>query len=129
MCNLISMLKSRTDIYYLKGATDEDIRRAEIDLGLEFAQDYHDLLSEYGVISWDGHEFTGICSSNRLNVVDVTRNERHKNLKVSMDMYVVEIVNIDSIVIWQSLSGEIFKTVMDSEPVKLCSSLVEYINL
>jgi hypothetical protein len=129
MDNIIEVIKSRKTLFTLEGATELEIKLAEEELGVKFAQDYWELLSVYGVVSYEGHELVGICSSPRLNVIDVTIDERDKNPKVPMGMYVIEVTNIDLIVIWQSVNGEIYKTSMESEPVKLCDSLIEYVNI
>ena len=128
MSDIINMLKSRTDLYSLQGVSDEDIKEVEDGLGIMFAPDYRDILSEYGVISFDGHELTGICLSPRLNVKDITLKERDNNAIATRSMYVIEVANIDDIVIWQSSDGGIYQTLKGCEPVKICESLLEYIN-
>lgn len=75
-----------------------------------------------------GHELTGICKAARLNVVDVTQDERQYN-SVPVDWYVIEQTNIDGIVIWQTASGTIYETCPGSEADKICDSLEEYISL
>ena len=77
---------------------------------LKFSDEYRKYLARYGVASANGHEFTGICASSRLNVVDVTISERINNPNIQMDYYVVEQANIDRIVIWQSQTGEIYQS-------------------
>ncbi|MDR3313690.1 MAG: SMI1/KNR4 family protein [Oscillospiraceae bacterium] len=55
----------------MNGVTEQQIIEAEQKFGLKFFSDYREYLSEFGIVSFGGHEFTGICSSTRLNVVDV----------------------------------------------------------
>lgn len=110
-------------------ATPSEVSQAEQALHLAFSPEYREYLSAYGVASADGHEFTGICASPRLNVVNVTREERETNPGVPDDWYVVEQAHIDGIVIWQSEKGEVYQTQPGAEPFRLCASLAEYINL
>ena len=129
MSGILDLLKSRRDVYFTKGVSYDDIRNAEEALETNFAQDYRDVLLEYGVISLDGHEFTGISSITRLNVIDITLNERKNNPSVLVDMYVIEVAYIDDIVIWQSSDGKIYQTMGDYQPVQISESLVGYINI
>lgn len=129
MNKIIEVLKLKRNLFTLKGASEQDIEQAEEQLGVIFADDYKELLKEYGVVSYDGHEIVGICSSARLNVVNVTTDEKNNNLEIPEDWYVIEVANIDSIVIWQSGNGEIYKTSTESEPAKLCDSLIEYVSI
>jgi hypothetical protein len=129
MWNIVKILQSKNINYTLSGASREQIEQAEEALKLGFADEYRDYLAKFGVVSFGGHEFTGICTSSRLNVVDVTISERINNPTVPMDFYVVEQANIDGIVVWQSSTGEIYQTMPNMQPIKLCNSLCEYIDL
>lgn len=127
MSDFTHKLQSLPDFYSLKGASTEEISNAENTLKLKFSKDYCDYLSEFGVISVDGHEYTGICASPRLSVVNVTLSEREYNPNIPSDWYVIEQANIDGIVIWQNENGEIFQTQPSHEKVKIANSIVEYI--
>lgn len=110
-----------------KAASKEQIQNAEDSLALKFSKEYKEYLSEYGVASIYGHEFTGICNSERLDVVVVTQEEQKKNQRIPNDLYVVEQANIDGIVIWQSRAGDVYQSQSNMNPVKICNSLYEYI--
>ena len=129
MSDIITKLRAKPFFYSLGCVSEVQIVTAEQQLGLKFSGEYREYIAEFGIVSFEGHEFTGICSSPRLNVVDVTLTERNRNPTVQEDWYVVEQANIDSIVIWQSSTGEVYQTMPGVAPVKLCSSLVEYISL
>lgn len=124
---MIKELKKKEDLVYIGSATDEQIKSAEKELGLSFSKDYVEYLSTYGVASANGHEFTGIVKSKRLNVIDVTINERDKNPYVSENLYVLEKMDIDKIVIWQNAKGELFQTVGNGEPQKMGMSFAEFL--
>ncbi|MBE6844340.1 MAG: SMI1/KNR4 family protein [Ruminococcus sp.] len=105
------------------------IKNAESRLNLAFADEFSRYIESFGVASCYGHEFTGICKSSRLNVVDVTISERANNPDVPNDWYVIEQANIDGIVIWQNQKGEIFQTQPYCDSIKIANSIVEYITL
>ena len=126
MADIVKLMQKQPDFYAMKGASEEEIRMAEQTLGLCFAADYHKYIAAYGVASFAGHELTGICKSKRLNVIDVTIDERN-NTPVPADWYVLEQANIDGIVIWQASNGTVYQTAPNAKAKKICGSLAEYI--
>lgn len=126
MADIVKLMQKQPDFYAMKGVSEEEIRMAEQALSLRFAADYHKYIAAYGVASFAGHELTGICKSKRLNVIDVTIEERDNTL-VPTDWYVLEQANIDGIVIWQASDGVVYQTVANTKAKKLCGSLAEYI--
>lgn len=115
--------------FFAKGPVElTDINKAEMMLGLTFAEEYIDYVREYGFITFRGHELTGVCEAKRLSVVDVTEEEREYNPLIPHDLYVIEQTHIDSIVIWQNCSGKIYES-MGQEPKVIANSLKEYLNL
>jgi len=121
------VIKNKPNLYLGKGVKEVEIESAERDLKLCFNKEYKMYLLHYGLISYDNHELTGLCNSQRLNVVYVTKEEKEYNPQVSSDMYVIEQTNIDGIVIWQNSKGVIFQTCPNLPPVKIANSLSEYI--
>ena len=128
MMDIVKMLQEQSDLYTLRGASDEAIKAAESELGLQFASDYRQYVAAFGAVSFKGHELTGVCNSKRLSVVAVTKDERI-NTDVPSDWYVLEQANIDGIVLWQTSNGAVYQTAPDVEFRKICSSLTEYIAL
>ena len=126
MVDIVELLKKQPDFYATNGVPEEDIRAAEQMLELEFATDYRSYISTYGVVSFAGHELTGICKSKRLNVVNVTLEERN-NMESHSGWYVLERANIDGIVIWQDSNGSIYQQSPRTSAQKICNSLSEYI--
>ena len=82
----------------------------------------------YGAISSREIEMTGISTSKRLNVADVTLVERESNYNIPDDMYVVENIGIDGAMMLQSKDGEVFIIQPGTKPQKKYSSLSEFIN-
>ena len=111
----------------LCGVSKEKISEAETALGVTFSEEYKSYLKQYALASMNGHELTGIVDSKRLNVVDVTIKHREINPDIPENLYVLEELNIDDVVVWQDENGLVFQTIGTSEPVKICDSLVEYV--
>ena len=122
-------LKKKEGFVCFGPVSKDEIEQAEKQLGLVFAKEYRDYLGEMGVFSIMGHEFTGICKSKRLNVIDVTATEKRNNPLVPNHLYAVEQTNMDGIVIWQDASGAVYQTSPGTEPIKICDSLQEYIEM
>ena len=125
--NIVEIINSLIDLLPLKPAADTQITEAEIQLRLNFADEYKIYLKTFGAIMANGIELTGIAKSKYRNVVLVTQEERILNPKVPNSMYVVENTCVDGIVIWQDSEGYIYKTQPNLEPKKIADSLVEYI--
>lgn len=109
-----------------KGVSAEDVQQAEQALGVHFADEYREYLTAFGIASANGHEFTGLGTSPRLDVVAVTQRLWEMNPSVPRSLYVVEELNIDDMVAWQSATGEMFLTVGRAQPVKTAESLSQY---
>lgn len=129
MSDIVKMFQDSPGFCSLKGSSNEAVDQAEETLQLKFAVEYREYLAAFGVATIYGHEFTGICTFPRLNVIDVTIFERLNNPFIPVDWYVVEQANIDDIVIWQSRTGEVYQSNPSTAPIKLSNSLSEYISL
>lgn len=123
---ILDVLRNAPDFIGGKGCGNVAIFDAEQALGIRFAPDYRAYLQKIGLACFDGHELTGICKAFRLNVVDVTLDER-KQCPDAAGWYVVEQANVDGIVIWQAPSGEIYQTMPGVSARKICNSLTEYV--
>lgn len=124
---MINELKEQDDFIMIGPVSAEDIREAEVQLGLTFAEEYKEYLEQCGVASANGHEFTGLVNSKRLNVVSVTLAEKEKNPSVGDDFYVIENLGIDKIITWQDSNGNLYQTVDTGNPKKLSMSFAEYL--
>ncbi len=127
--DIIDVINNIECINKPKAASEQAIIQAEIELSLSFSEEYKKYLSNKGFMVYDGHELTGICKAKRLNVVDVTKTEKQITHDIPDNWYVIEQVNIDGIVIWQSTEGVIYQTSPNAEPIKICNSFAEYISI
>ena len=126
MDKILDVLRNAPDFIGGKGCGDAAISDAEQALGIRFAPDYRVYMQKIGLACFDGHELTGICKASRLNVVDVTLDER-KRCPDAAGWYVVEQANVDGIVVWQAPSGEVYQTMPGVSARKICNSLTEYV--
>lgn len=123
---ILMIMSNLEDLRFLKPATEAEVKAAEKELGVTFAEDYREYVLKYGVISARGIELTGVTTAKRLDVVSVTKTEREMS-NIPKNMYVIENVAIDGIVVLQNTSGEVF-SIAPHEPLKrICSSLSEYV--
>lgn len=110
-------------------ATKEQIKCAEDTLGLTFAKEYFEYLTEFGCASFYGHELTGICKSARLDVVQVTTKLRNLNKDILCDWYVIEETNIDGISVWQDSKGNVYTKAPNVAYKIIAKSFSEYLEL
>lgn len=127
METIFDEMKLRQDFYFEGAVPIEKIYEAENKLGLRLAEEYKEYVMQYGTISCNGHELTGISRDACLDVVYVTERQWDKNLNVRHSLYVIEETHIDDIVIWQDKKGAIFQSSPNRKPVKICNSLAEYL--
>lgn len=125
----VEALKGCEYFHSLQGVSDDEIREAQVKLGVSFAPEYYEYLKAYGIASIKAHEFTGLGSSKRLNVVDNTMQERELHPGKLDNLYVVEQSNIDGVIILQSPDSNVY--LLDpSENINLiCDSLAKYIKI
>ena len=128
MTEIVQILSKMSSFRKRSPATIEQIRKAEKLLDLQFSKEYRQYLMVFGAVSILGHELTGICSSMRLDVVSVTKEQREQLDNVDASWYVIEEAHIDGIVIWQSADGSIYATAPNSKARKIANSLSEYVS-
>ena len=125
---IVEIINSLPKMLPLKPATEKQISDAENQLGLKFANEYKEYLAKFGAIMADGIELSGIAKSEHRNVVSLTQQERELNPTVPHNMYVVENLGIDGIIIWQDEKGVIYQSTPNTEPAKIANSLAKYIS-
>lgn len=126
--DVLTAITRLENLHFLTPATESQVQKAEEELGLKFADEYREYVLKYGVISAKNIELTGITTAKRLDVVAVTKQERLLN-SIPQDMYVLENIAIEGIIILQDCSGNVF-SITQNEPLKcICKSLSDYIAL
>lgn len=127
MSKIIDAIKGLNNLLPLKPATVEDIGNVEIELALPLSEEYKEYLKNYGAIMADDVELTGIAKSKNRNVIQVTQREWAANNKIKHNLYVVENVGIDGIIIWQDSSGKIYESRPNHGVTKIADSLAAYL--
>lgn len=125
--SIVQTLKSLPDYIGSTGRTKEEITQCEIELGLNFADDYKEYLSEIGLASFNGRELTGISKYARLNVVDITNDDKEYLPNIPANFYVLEELGIDGIVVWQCTDGTIYQSSPTGEIKRIANSLEDYL--
>ena len=127
MCSIEKIIKNLRGLHSLPPSSEQVINNAEKKLGLHFADDYRIYTKIFGAISANGIELTGVVDTPRLNVINATTSEKSLNNNIPNDMYVIENIGIEGIVMLQNEKGEIFSVAPNSKPEKQFDSLAEYL--
>lgn len=127
MSKIIEVINSLENLLALKSASVEDVENVEIELALPLAEEYKEYLLEFGAIMADDIELTGIAKSKNRDVVQVTKREWAANNKIKHNLYVVENLGIDGIIIWQDGSGKVYQSSPNHGATKIADSLAEYL--
>ena len=127
MKTIVNTIQALPNLLPLKAASKTEITDAELQLRVNFADEYRLYLSTFGAIMADGIELTGIAKSEHRNVVPVTKQEWALNALVPHTMYVIESTGVDGIIIWQDTHGIIYQTSPHSQPKTISQSLNNYI--
>ena len=127
MSKIIDVINNLENLLSLKPASTDDVGNIEIELALPLAEEYKEYLLEFGAIWADDIELTGVAKSKNRDVVQVTKKAWAANDKIKHNLYVVENVGIDGIVIWQDGSGTVYESRPNHEPRKIANSLSDYI--
>ena len=127
MSKIINVINGLENLLPLKPALIEDVENIEIELALPLAEEYKEYLLKYGAIMADDVELTGVAKSKNRDVVQVTQREWVANNKIKHNLYVVENVGIEGIIIWQDGSGKIYESSPNNGAKQIANSLAEYL--
>jgi hypothetical protein len=127
MSNIIETINSLENLLALKPASEEDVENIEIELALPLAEEYKEYLLEFGAIMADDIELTGFAKSKNRDVVQVTKREWAANNRIKHNLYVVESLGIEGIIIWQDGSGKVYESRPNYGATKIADSLAEYL--
>lgn len=124
---LLEYISSLDKLKSTGSVASTDIKSAEKELGVKFAGDYTEYVKEFGSIIADGIELTGICKAKSRHVVNATTSEWNLNNNIPHEMYVVEKLGTEGIVILQDTSGAIYEASPNKKPKRIYSNLLDYI--
>ena len=126
--DVIQAINELDHLCVLLPATLSAVSEAEQALGLRFAPDYKAYVLQFCAISACGIELTGVTTSRRLDVVSVTKQERARNSCIPLNMYVIENMATDGLLILQDASGAVYAAAPLGKPHKVFDSLTAYVN-
>lgn len=127
MSELLNVIAKMNNLISLNPATSSDVKTIEDSLGVMLSDEYKEYLLQYGAILADDVELTGFAKSKTRNVISVTLQEWKLNDKVPHNMYVIENLGMDGIIIWQDSCGYIYETTPVSEPKMIYATLADYL--
>ena len=126
MDSLIKYIYTLPGLQWTAGVTEDKIRDAESLLHLSFAEDFKAYLSEFGQISANGIELTGLSDRRFTSVVNLTQNER-KLLSIPANHYVIEDIGVDGLIYTQDNSGAVYQLLPNRPITKIADNLELYI--
>ena len=127
MLEMIKKIREAEDYASLGAVSKEQIADAEKILQLAFAEDYKEYLSAFGAATFCGKEMTGICSSERLNVIAVTQRARSFYKNFPDDAYVIEEMLFDHFLVIQKADGSVFSYGPNESEELIAGSLSSYL--
>lgn len=125
--DIIQAISGLDHLYVLLPASPESVAEAEHYLGLQFAPDYKAYVQRFGAISACGIELTGVTTSRRLDVVAVTKMNRAMNGNIPLDMYVIEDMAIDALLVLPDATGAVYSAPPHGVPRKVFICLADYV--
>ena len=77
MTDIIKVINSKDSVIHGKETNENEIKQAELELGLRFADDYRNYIKQFGCMVIGSREITGISSQENYNVVSTTKAQRN----------------------------------------------------
>ena len=127
MNDFLTRLKEAEGFCSLGEVGSDEVSAVEKELNLSFADDYRKYVMAYGAATFEDHELTGISKSDRLSVLSTTKRARCVYPKFPTDMYVIEELLIDHMLITQNSTGAVFCYGPDDSYKQIAASLKEYL--
>ena len=126
MNNITTIIESFERKRFTGAVSCAVIEKAEKELRLLFSPEYKEVIHKYGFLCIKGEEFLGIDTEN-YDVVKATQKTRNASEGFPHDMYVIEKMAIDGILLLQKETGEIY-TYQPNLPLrKVADSFAEYL--
>lgn len=126
MSTIIGKINKIDKLYHAQGCSFKQLKEAQNELGVNFPDEYMDIVKEFGAISFYGTEWTGLNVNGYLNVVEATKNERNMNSSFPKDFFVLENQGIDGLIVVCNEKGQVFSLCYD-KLTKIHDSIVSYL--
>ena len=125
--NISKTIRNLSGMMAAQKASNDAIASAQKALNVSFSGDYKEYLHEFGAISAQDIELTGLKVSPRINVVNTTLAARESSPNFPNDMYVIENIAVDGILALQNSDGHIFEWQPSGSCKKIFDNLDEYV--
>ena len=126
MSEIVNAIMQVPNLYKLKKCSLEDVSEAQKKLKLKFSNEYIDYVTNFGVISFYGTEWTGLNVEGYLNVVEATEDERNLHNDFPKDCFVIENLQIEDAVVISDEEGKIYEYFNGTKKL-ICENLLEYL--
>lgn len=126
MKEVLEQISNKFKIFKGNGASADEVKAAEDQLGVAFPEEYVQYLRECGILSFGAHELFGLGVSGYLNVADVTETERKIGRGIPDGCFVIENLGIDGVLIVMDAAGNVYSIHGDSKR-QIASSFVSYL--
>ena len=128
MSEFTEKIKGIEGVYTAEGCSDAQIWEAETTLGISLPIEFKEYAKEFGAFGFGGIQWTGLNVSKHLNTVDLTLAEREINPQFSNDLFVLENIGNENLIIASDAKGNVYE--ISGCAKKLVSdSLMEYLDL
>ena len=126
MKEVLEQISNKFKIHKGNGASADEVKAAEDQLGVAFPEEYVQYLRECGILSFGAHELFGLGVSGYLNVVEATEKERKIGRGLPAGCFVIENLRIDGVLIVMDAMGNVFLIQGDAKR-QIASSFVAYL--
>lgn len=124
--NIIEAIESLNEVVSLPALEEHCVLEAQDILNLKFAPEFIEYSRHFGAISAESIELFGITNHKQLSVIERTVQQRKENEIFPKNMYVIEDLGIEGLVLAQDDKGKIFRISRFSMS-QVADSLTEYI--
>ena len=128
MSDFTEKVKEIEGVYTAEGCSDVQIQEAETALGISFPIEFKEYAKEFGAFSFGGVQWAGLNVSKHVNTVDLTLAEREINPQFSDDLFVLENIGNENLIIASDANGNIYE-ISGCAKKFMCNSLTEYLDL
>jgi len=126
MSKVFDEIGKQFKIFRTTAASEDAIKNAETKLGRVFSKAYKQYLLQFGAISFNNTELTGLNVGKYANVVDVTLKEIRLNENFPKDCIVLENIGVEGILVLLNSKSEVFEW-KNNNAVKIYGSMEEYL--
>lgn len=125
MINL-NKIRELPDLSTKVEANKSQIKSAEEKLGLRFSDDFKEYVSNFGAIRFYATEWTGFNTDDYCDVVKTTLEARQLYDNFPKDMFILEDLHIDSLLILSDSQGRIYQW-QNGNLEKIHNSIEDYL--